>query len=331
MPEATQEGASTAEKLMARWSEEPAEQEEQEEVETEEVETQAAETEEGGEEAEATEESEAREYDLSDIASVLGYDESDLAIDEDGQVKIKVKVDGEERLATPAELRKSYQLEGHLNKNNMEVTEQRKALQAKEQELTQQYQERLAQAHNYGQLAYQELTREYQNLEKLRETDPHEWVIQKANLDDRHARITYALQQTQEQQKAQAQQFRDAEYQRLIEAVPEWKDSEVFRADSKKLIGTAKDYGISEKEMNGISDHRFLLVFRDAQRYREQQNKKPEVLKKVKAAPKVVKAGQPVSKQSIDEKKVATLKKKAQSGERGAVAGLLLERWGKKQ
>lgn len=331
MTEATREGASAAEQLMARWSEEPTEQEETSEVEeTEEpgvAETEGSDVE---PEAEATEESEAREYDLSDIASVLGYDESDLAIDEDGKVKIKVKIDGEERLATPAELRKSYQLEGHLNKNNMEVAEQRKALQAKEQELTQSFQKKLSEAQTLAQVAYQQLAQEYQSVDwdKLRAEDPHEWSIQRQAYQERNEQIAQALQQIQHQGTQMQQQRRKEEMQRLLEAIPEWKDQNTFQEESRKLVtGLQTHYGIPEQITRSIDDHKFFLLARDALRHRELQSKKPEVTKKVKAAPKVVKPGQPVSKQTLDEKKLATLKKRAEKGERGAVAGLLMERW----
>lgn len=333
MTEATREGASAAEQLMARWNaEEPVEQEETSEVEEVE-ESEVAETEDSGveePEAEATEESEAREYDLSDIASVLGYDESDLAIDEDGKVKIKVKIDGEERLATPAELRKSYQLEGHLNKNNMEVAEQRKALQAKEQELTQSFQKKLSEAQTLAQVAYQQLAQEFQSVDwnKLRAEDPVEYTVQRQAYQERNEQIAQALQQIQHQGTQMQQQRRKEEMQRLVEAIPEWKDQNTFQEESRKLVtGLQTHYGIPEQITRSIDDHKFFLLARDALRHRELQSKKPEVTKKVKAAPKVVKPGQPVSKQTIDEKRIATLKKQMREGKRGSVAGLLMEGW----
>lgn len=329
--EATQQGASAAEQLLARWNaEKPAEPEAPEEPEEE-----ITAAEEGGEveteEAEASEEGEAREYDLTEIASVLGYDESDLAIDEDGKVMIKVKIDGEERLATPAELKKSYQLEGHLNKNNMEVAEQRKALQAKEQELTQSFQQKLTEAQNLAQLAYNQLAQDYQSVdwEKLRAEDPVEYTVQRQSFQERNAAIQHGLQQIQQQTQRAAQQYREAEMQKLLERIPEWRDQSVFRKEADELVQTLAEYGVSRDEAHKISDHRFFLMARDAKRYRDLQSKKPEVTKKVKAAPKVVKPGQPVS-QSTDKKKLAELKKRAKSGERGAVAGLLMERWSKK-
>lgn len=53
----------------------------------------------------------------------------------------------------------------------------------------------------------------------------------------------------------------------------------------QKMSSAAKDYGISDEEMFGLTDPRALRILHDAMRFREIQAKKPEAVNKVKAAP----------------------------------------------
>lgn len=330
MSEATQEGASVHERLVARISspEEEIQEEVHEEVQEEEVE---ASPEEVTEEASSEEESEepGREYEASEIASILGYDESDLVVDDDGKLKIKVKIDGEERLATPAELRKNFQLEGHLNKNNMEVQEERKRLQEQYEKAEKATQERLQKIDDAAQLAVRQLQLDYQNIDwaDLEQNDPQEYTYQQMRFQKRQAELGNALETIKQQRESAIQERLQREQQAMLSAIPEWKDEAVMRQEMGNMSKALSGYGFTREEISQLGDHRLVLAMRDAMRYRELQESKPEVTKKVKSAPKVVKPGQPQSRVSTDEKKKKVLLKKAREGERGAVAGLLQDRW----
>ena len=56
---------------------------------------------------------------------------------------------------------------------------------------------------------------------------------------------------------------------KMVEAIPEWADSEVQASDQRKLMEYGRDVGFSETELNELYDHRAVRVLRDAMRYRE--------------------------------------------------------------
>jgi hypothetical protein len=60
---------------------------------------------------------------------------------------------------------------------------------------------------------------------------------------------------------------------------------------NKVLAGVAKDYGFKNEEVTPVVDARLIKVFHDAYQYRQLQQAKPEISKKVVAVPKVVKPG----------------------------------------
>ena len=76
-----------------------------------------------------------------------------------------------------------------------------------------------------------------------------------------------------------------AEQDKLKAAWPDWADSEKQKAEAVKLRATAKAYGFSDKEIDGVADHRTLLLLRDAMQYRalkrepspEAKNKTPAI------------------------------------------------------
>lgn len=346
MSEATQQGASVHERLEAllaadeapvsEATDEPNEALEADEtaVESEEEAAEqddAAETEEASEDAQ---EGDEPHIELSHLAEYLGIDEDRLAVDDDGKVYVKTKVDGEEGRAKLNDLIKSYQLEGHLNKRNMEVAEQQKALQAKQAELEQQAQARLQQLEDLTKLAYQELQQEYQavNWAELERDDPAMYATMQLKFQQRQNRLQQAHQQMQ-QERAQLQQTQQEAYQRhlreesqrLLQAIPEWADEAVAKKERGEIRSFALEAGFKAEEVDNIADHRVVKLLRDAMRYRQLQQSKPEVTKKVKTAPKLVRPGQASSPQERQAQGMSKLKSTIRkSGGKEGIAAYLL-------
>lgn len=306
MSEATREGA---EQVMEKFlfPEEPEQEEEQPveaEAEPEEVEEQEEEAPEGTEDAD--EEEGAPQLELASVAKVLGLSEDDLDLSEDGSVLVKAKIDGETKTVKLADLRKSYQLEGHLNNKNMEVAETQRKLKEREAEIEAQAQQRFKQAEDYLSLAHNELMREFQSItpeqwSKLQSEDPVRALELKQEFQERQAQIAHAWQglQGKRQQEAEALKVKAEERQqqemaKLREIYPEWSDPDKFKADALEMRkGLRDDYGFTDQEINSLGDHRLVRLVRDAMRHRTSEKAKPEVTKKLRAAPKVVKGGTP--------------------------------------
>lgn len=310
------------------------------------VETEAPETEEVVDEIPAETEVEQEQKDdvqdngeeshleLSQFAAILGVDEDRLDVDEDGTVYVKTKIDGEEGRAKFQDLVKSYQLEGHLNKQNMEVAEARKALQEKMAETERAAQERIQQLESLSQIAYQELQREYQSIDwqTLRATDPGEFAAKVAEFNQREARIGQAIQHIQsERQQAQAKeqerfsQYLQEENSKLLKAIPEWSKPEVAQKEKSELKSYAVNNGFTPTEIDQLSDHRSILILRKAMMYDNLQKSKPDVTKKVVKAPKLVKPGTSVTKQERDGESISAIKStiRKSGGDKGVEAYLL--------
>lgn len=342
MPDATQEGASTQDRLMAYLAPEP----EAEAPETEEAEAVAEAPVEEADEAEAAEEGEPEESEddaqeedgeerigLDDLAEYLKLDADKLDVDDDGSIYVKTKVDGEEGRATLAELIKSYQLEGHLNKQNMEVAEAKKSLQAKIAEAEQQAQARIQHLDTLAQVAVQQFQQDYQQVDwnGLRSEDPAEYAAKQAEFQQRQAQLQHLYQQveqqrqgTQQQTQAQMQERLAEERQALARVLPEWSDPAVAAKEQQAIRDWGTQAGFSKEELGQVVDHRHVVLLRKAMLYDQLQSSKPEVTKKVRRAPKLTKPGQTQQKDSAAASRQKLKAAVRKSGGKQGVAQYLL-------
>ena len=126
-------GESTLDRLEALLSSEDAPQEPSEPIESVSEDEPAPEPETEG--AEKQDDETPNEYQLADVAKLLGAEESALDVDEDGSILVKTKIDGQEGKVKFADLVKSYQLQGHVDKQVREAAEIRKQAQEQAQQM----------------------------------------------------------------------------------------------------------------------------------------------------------------------------------------------------
>lgn len=301
---------------------------------SDEEESDDTEEEDDDEESEADEEEET--LGVEELAQYLGVDENLLEVNEDGELFIRTKVDGEDGRAKLNDLVKSYQLEGHLNKRNMEVADLQKQLEEQRTQEEQKVNEKVQQLDDTLQIAWRELGREFESVdwERLKEEDRGEYAALKQDFEERKRAIQGAYQRVhqyrQEQHQKQIEEFKKTvkeQAERLPELIPEWKDEKVAAAEKKQVVEYAKSIGFSDEEVNGIADARAVAALRKAMKYDKLQSTKPTVTKKVRKAPRVTKPG---TSKSPGDRKSANLKRlrsnvKKSGGSDDAVAGYLLE------
>lgn len=323
MTEATHEGAeefntpsptsvdSAAQKLNGIFGEETEDtHEETNEEEREETqEEESSEVLEGSEEEPETEDkddSESEEEDdeqdepqpltsLQELAKRLDVDESSLY-----DIKLPTKVDGEEGEATLAQLIKSYQLEGHLNRKSMELSDSKKELEKQQAQLEQERHQKLQEIQQAAQLAQKLIYGDWQsvNWEELKQKDPEKYLLKKAEFQEYQQSLGYLNQMTQaERQKAYQdakQQFDEVvktEQNKLLEAIPEWNNKDALKKEYSELVDFMKsDLGVTDEELSRMVDHRYYLMARDAKRYRDLQKRSPKD-KKDRKPVKTAKAG----------------------------------------
>lgn len=98
---------------------------------------------------------------------------------------------------------------------------------------------------------------------------------------------------------------------KLADVLPEWRNDATFESDSKHINNLLDQYGISPRELNGIIDHRWIVVLRDAALQRHQMTEASQAAKrKVKTAAQQ-KAGGKANKAKQAAAKAASAKASA--------------------
>lgn len=334
MSDATQQGA-TVERLagildrVEAPEETPEQPEAAEEAKPEEA---AADNTEAEQETEPTEDSDAEPEEdaqeetplptsLSELAETLGVEQEKLY-----DLKLKTKIDGVEGEATLAQILKSYQLEGHLNRKSMELADQRKAFEQDTQKLTQEAVQRVQTLEDSLNIATHLINERYKgiNWEQLKHDDPVEFNTKYIEYQQHQQALNQAYQgiQAERQRSAQEQERQfvanlQEEYKKVINAIPEWANEAVAKKEQADLRELMKGYGFKDEEIF-VGDHRHIQILRDAKRGRELSAAKPSVMKKVAAAPKLAKPGSKGSKADQDMQALKDLKKQHKSGNKNA-------------
>lgn len=272
-----------------------------------------------------TEEKPETEYELPSsieaLAQSMGVDTQKLLT-----LKVKTKIDGQEGEVPLADIVKSYQLEGHINKKSMAFAEQQRAYENQmaqhQQMLNQQYQ----QLNNYTQYVESELFKEFQgvNWNELRELNPAEYAAKRQEFSDRHQAIrqySQAVQQhTQQEAIKQQNEFKNwvsniaqQESSKLTSKIPEWSNPEKASAEKTEIRGYLKTHGFDDEDLSSVIDHRYVLLARKAMLYDKLAQSKLEVTKKTQSLPTFIKQSSIKSKADVKAEnhkhKVSQLKK----------------------
>lgn len=227
-------------------------------------------------------------------------------------LRVATKVNGEDREATIDQLVRSHQTQEAAT----QILEQAKAerAQVREYEAAQkaQWENSLAVSAAVLQEQIQAIEAEAQSpdLEKLRADDPAEWSARVHDITARRQALTSKIQglaanaqQVREAAEAKARQEQDEllvkEQAALLEQLPSWQDAEVAKAEQTQLVDYLIGRGFTQQEAMGASDHRLILLARDAMLYRQGQQSADVAKKKVARVPKVLKPGAP---QTADQK-----------------------------
>lgn len=274
------------------------------------------------------------EYQLSDLAKLLGADESALDVDEDGAILVKTKIDGQEGKAKFSDLVKSYQLQGHVDKQVREAAEIKKAAQEQAQVVQQQLQVQQAVIGKIAEAkAIEAEIGRFQQVDwnGLYDSDPAQAVKLDRQMRDLYARhqhvvgeINQASQFVTQQQQQQRTAMLQAEHQALLNAAPEWANADVANREKQAIAADLKARGFTDSDIQSLADHKAVILARDAMLYRQMQQAGSVTEKQVRAAPKIIKPGSAPS-QNRAQITVQKLKSEVrQSGSKQSVMDYLL-------
>lgn len=289
-------GASIEDRVAQLISHEP-------QQETQEVETTQEKPEVEAPESDAQEEESGPQISLSDAAKILGVDESILDVDEDGTLKIKTKIDGQEGAAKLNDFLKSYQLQGHIDAKSRAIAEEQRRVQAERAQFEDMARAEVQRFETLVGVAQQQLMQEFAkiNWDELSQSDPVDYVAKKHAFEARSAQIQglmgQAMQYRQQLEMSQferAKQHLTQEASRLPTLIPEWADAKTASTEKGQLAEWLLSIGASPNAVNSLYDAGIVAALRKAMFAAKVEPKVAAVEKKVRAAPKLVKPGQSV-------------------------------------
>lgn len=227
--------------------------------------------------------------------------------------KVTIEVDGKTVELTKAELADNYKnglRQSDYTKKTMEAAEQRKAADAdmaKAREERQKAAGSIAQATAVLQAQLQEQSQI--DWHKLRDENPTEFLKQWHLYSERQAafqglegqRQQLAAKEHQENKRALMTHLQ-SEHQALLDKLPEWKDAKKADAERQDIVKELIERGFPPERIfgepdadgtpslknPGLTDHRILLMARDAMLYRKTMAQASAAAKKVTNLPQKV-------------------------------------------
>ena len=208
---------------------------------------------------------------------------------------VKVKVDGEELEVPFDEVLKGYSRTADYTKKTQQAAELRKQAEAEAEQaraVRQQYLEGLE------LIKSQLLAEKEPDWEELRKNDPIEFVTQRELHRERKEKL--AALAAERQRVEQHQQHEQAkwlekqvytEQEKLLQAVPEWKDASKAKAEKEMIAAYAKSIGFTEQELSSLYDHRAVLALRKAALYDQMVTNAQAKKESAKTSPQTAKPG----------------------------------------
>jgi hypothetical protein len=241
----------------------------------------------------------------------------EVEYDEEPKPRYKVKASGEEVEVELDELIKGYQQGADYTKKSQALAEQRKAFEAERNHLEYVKQERQAYAQKLQALdSFLSQQDQGVNLEYLKETDPIGYAVAVADQNQREKQLAVVrneqhrlAQQQQSEHHASLQNHLRQESDKLTSLIPELATAQ-GDAVRKQIRDYAKSVGWSDQELGQLYDSRAVVTLYNGMKYQQLQKSKPEVNKKLQAAPKMMRSGTsaPPTKSSGDKQAMQRLR-----------------------
>ena len=241
----------------------------------------------------------------------------EVEYEEEPKPRYKVKASGEEVEVELDELIKGYQQGADYTKKSQALAEQRKAIEAERQHLEYVKQERQAYAQKLKALdSFLSQQNQGVNLDVLKETDPIGYAVAVAEQSQREKQLAVVrneqqrlAQQQQSEQQASLQNHLRQESEKLTSLIPELATPQ-GDAVRKQIRDYAKSIGWTDQELGQLYDSRAVVTLYNGMKYQQLQKSKPEVNKKLQAAPKMMRSGTsaPPTKSSGDKQAMQRLR-----------------------
>ena len=237
---------------------------------------------------------------LAALASELGLDADKLTLSEDGDVLVKLKVNGKDETVDLKEAIAGTQFHKANDEKARVLAEERKSFESERAQVAEAYTQQLQQIRGLGEMLQNKLTQEFQGIDwdRLRVTDPGEWTAKQREFEIRNQELQQAGQMLGEQMRMEQERYSQQEAQqrsvilnsereKMIENNPSWRDDERMKSDLTKIVEYAKQSGFDDDELQDVIYSKHVEVLRKAMLF---DAGKTVADKKVKQAPKMQRA-----------------------------------------
>ena len=216
----------------------------------------------------------------------------------------KVKVAGQEFDVTLDELRNGYQRDADYRRKTEELSNDRKNFQSESEKQRLDYSQKLNELNQSLSVAQQDLNAEINSadLDKLYDEDPTEAARVERKLKKKQDALSQSLQKAQAEQKQQFETFLQDQQRKLVSKMPEFSDPTKASNLKANMKNTLNNYGFNDQEVAQVYDHRIVMLVNDAMKYRNMQNSKPNLAKKISKPSKVFSSGVKQGKTELNQK-----------------------------
>jgi len=222
----------------------------------------------------------------------------------------KLTIDGQEVEVTEDEAYLGYMRQRDYTQKTQAAAEARKKAEAAERLASEARQQNIGQLEEVKQ-AMVALVPTEPNWDVLRtQMTPEqfaaahaEYTTFKRQYDAVHAHQQQLVKEQQEAAEKHLETYREEQGRKLLEAIPGWHDDTVRKAEKAKIKEYARNVlGLTDDEINNVSDARVVIGLRNAMRWHEVETKGSTV---TPTRPKLKPAGPgsaPAPKKPADEK-----------------------------
>lgn len=242
---------------------------------------------------------------------------------------VTVRIDGKDEQVPLSEALAGYSRTASFTRKSQALAEARKSFES-ERTAVRDEREKYEQNLTLLERAIADTLPPEPDWDSLRAEDPAKYAAAHA---DWHRRQTQLEAVRKEREAAETKRLGDArtefertvvqERERLVEAVPEWKDVKIAETEKRKLVEYARDLGYSDEQIGAVVDHRVFVMLRKAMLFDEGRAK----AERSKAPPaKTLKPGaKPGGRKPKPDDALVRARKRLRSTGRASDAAVALE------
>jgi hypothetical protein len=203
--------------------------------------------------------------------------------------KVKIKnEDGSDGEVDEVEAGKGYMRTADYTRKTQALAAEKKTFQEQEVPAVRAERQKLVERLAKVEETYKALVPQEPDWDRLRAEQPEQfadtwaaWQQYKSRLEGISKEKAEAQKQIDEDNMRQLDTVVKAERERLLEAVPSWKDEKIAKKEKADMVEFALKSGFTEDQLKTTVDHKVLVLLRKAMLFDRAQSAKPAVQQKI--------------------------------------------------